>query len=56
MARPLLGRHPDQPALYVCNGFGARGALTIPWYTNRLAEHLVEGRPLPAEADIRRFD
>jgi glycine/D-amino acid oxidase-like deaminating enzyme len=51
---PLLGRHPQHAALWVCNGFGARGALSIPWYTLRMAEHLVHGRPLPAEADIRR--
>lgn len=52
---PLLGRHPDHPALWVCNGFGARGALSIPWYTGRLARHLVDGTPLPVEADIGRF-
>ncbi len=51
---PLLGRHPQFPGLWVCNGFGARGALTIPWYTRCLAEHLVRAAPLPAEADIRR--
>jgi len=53
---PLLGCHPAHPRLCVCNGFGARGALSIPWYTARLCDHLVKGAPLPAEADIRRFD
>ena len=52
---PLLGRHPQQPALWVCNGFGARGALSIPWYTDRLAAHLRTGQSLPAEADIDRL-
>lgn len=52
---PLVGRHPTQRSLWVCNGFGARGALSIPWYTERLARHLTNGQPLPAEADIRRF-
>lgn len=52
---PFIGRHPTLQSLWVCNGFGARGALSIPWYTDRLADHLVSGRPLPAEADIRRF-
>jgi glycine/D-amino acid oxidase-like deaminating enzyme len=52
---PLLGRHPQHTRLWVCNGFGARGALTVPWYTQRLAAHLVQGRPLPAEADTGRF-
>ena len=52
---PLIGRHPGQPALWVFNGFGARGALLVPWYAARLAAHLHRGEPLPAEADIRRF-
>lgn len=52
---PLLGRHRAHPALWVCNGFGARGALTIPWYAECLAAHLLKGSPLPAEADIGRF-
>ena len=52
---PLIGRHPTQPRLWVFNGFGARGSLTIPWYAQRLAAHLQRAAPLPAEADIRRF-
>jgi len=52
---PLIGRHPDQPVLWVFNGFGARGALTIPWYAERLRAHLLDGGPLPPEADIARF-
>lgn len=53
---PFVGRHPTVSTLWVCNGFGARGALTIPWYTQRLARHLIEKVPLPPEADARRFD
>ncbi len=52
---PLLGRHPAQPALWLFNGFGAHGAMTIPWYAERFHAHLQHGSPLPAEADIRRF-
>jgi len=52
---PLLGRHPEHRALWVCNGFGARGALTVPWYAHCLADNILEGVALPAEADIRRF-
>lgn len=53
---PFIGWHPTVPTLWTCNGFGARGALTIPWYTAQLARHLVENARLPPEADIRRFD
>lgn len=52
---PLIGRHPELPRLCICNGFGARGTLTAPWYTGELAKHLVDGAPLPREVDIRRF-
>ena len=52
---PLLGASPQAARVYTCNGFGARGALSIPWYADRLAAHLCDGDPLPAEADIRRF-
>jgi glycine/D-amino acid oxidase-like deaminating enzyme len=52
---PLIGQHPGEPRLWVFNGFGARGGLTIPWYAERLRAHLERGEPLPAEADIRRF-
>jgi glycine/D-amino acid oxidase-like deaminating enzyme len=51
---PLIGRHRDHPSLWVFNGFGARGALAIPWYAQCLRDHLIEGTPLPPEADITR--
>lgn len=52
---PLLGRHPEHRTLWVCNGFGARGALTVPWYARCLADNILDGVALPAEADIGRF-
>ena len=52
---PLLGRHPEQPALWVFNGFGAHGSLVIPWYAEQFCGHLLHGDDLPPEADIRRF-
>jgi glycine/D-amino acid oxidase-like deaminating enzyme len=52
---PLLGTHPKQPGLHIFNGFGARGALAIPWHAERMADYLLHGATLPAEADIRRI-
>ena len=52
---PLIGRRRDHPQLWVFNGFGARGALTVPWYALCLSAHLLDGVPLPPEADIARF-
>ncbi len=53
--RPLLGTHPARPRLHLFNGFGAHGSLCIPWYSERMAAWLLDGEPLPEEADIRRF-
>ena len=50
----FLGTHPEQPRLHLFNGFGARGALSIPWYARRMAGYLLQHRPLPAEADLAR--
>lgn len=54
--RPLIGTHAKHPRLHLFNGFGARGALSIPWHAERMRDHLLEQAPLPAGADIRRFD
>ncbi len=52
---PFIGVHPMQPRLWVFNGFGARGALSIPWYAERFSAHLLGSAPIPGEADIQRF-
>ncbi len=52
--QPLIGRHPRHPRLLACNGFGARGALFMPLYTEALSRHLRDGRALPAAIDIAR--
>jgi glycine oxidase len=51
----LVGRHPQLPRLLLFNGFGARGALSIPWFAERFAAYLLQDRRLPAEADIARY-
>lgn len=52
---PVVGLHPRERRLGIFNGFGSKGSLTIPWYAERFAEHLLDGAPLPEEADIGRF-
>jgi glycine/D-amino acid oxidase-like deaminating enzyme len=52
--QPFVGLHPRQSRLGICNGFGSKGSLMIPFYAERLAAHLLSGTPLPPEADIRR--
>jgi glycine/D-amino acid oxidase-like deaminating enzyme len=53
--QPLLGTHPRDKRLHLFNGFGAHGSLSIPWYSERMVEWLLEGVPLPRNADTKRF-
>jgi glycine/D-amino acid oxidase-like deaminating enzyme len=53
--QPFLGCHPKHSRLYFFNGFGAKGSLQIPWYTQRFADYLLENQPLPKTADIKRY-
>lgn len=47
-----MGRHPVHPALVFFNGLGSKGVLHGPHYARLLAEHLVDGSPLPPEVDV----
>lgn len=52
---PFIGRHPEIPQMLIFNGFGAKGSLQIPWYSEQLTLHLLQCAPLPATAEITRF-
>lgn len=52
---PLLGSHSQYPQLHIFNGFGARGSMTIPWYSQAFSQHLLKNIEIPQEADIKRF-
>ena len=51
---PFIGRHPVHDQLTIFNGFGAKGSLQIPWYSQRFADALLTGASLPSSCDIRR--
>ena len=52
---PIIGKHPKNPNLFIFNGFGSRGATTIPLYAKMLLEFILEGKPIPSHLDVRRF-
>lgn len=54
--RPLIGRHHVHKRAFVFNGLGSRGAMIAPYFAKHFADHLLEGKALPAEVDIRRFE
>ncbi|MEN8261626.1 MAG: FAD-dependent oxidoreductase [Pseudomonadota bacterium] len=53
--QPFIGFHPDHPRIALFNGFGSKGALTIPWYSDAFTKSLTDGIPIPPEADVGRF-
>ncbi|HZK94149.1 MAG TPA: FAD-binding oxidoreductase [Prolixibacteraceae bacterium] len=52
--RPFIGRHRMHHQLSIFNGFGAKGSLQIPWYSQRFADALLDDAPLPSSCNIRR--
>ncbi len=53
--RPLAGRHPVYPELYVLNGLGTRGVMIGPWLSKKLFDAIEKGIPLEKEIDVSRF-
>lgn len=51
--QPFLGFHPKYTQLAIFNGFGAKGSLQIPWYSQRFADTLLDNQPPPAS--IQRY-
>jgi len=53
--RPLVGRHPAHPNLYVLNGFGSRGVMIAPYASGQLYNYIEHKEALHPEMDIQRF-
>ena len=54
--RPLLGAHPEHSNVYVFNGLGTRGVLMAPMLSKWLYESIHEGKQIPQEVAIDRFE
>jgi glycine/D-amino acid oxidase-like deaminating enzyme len=48
----FMGVHPAHRRVAFFNGLGSKGVLNGPWYAAQLANHLLDGAPLPADADL----
>ncbi len=53
--RPLLGRHPEHPELFILNGLGSKGASLAPEMSRAMLDFLISETPLDPEVDIARF-
>ena len=53
--RPLVGRHPEHPQLYLLNGFGSLGVLIAPYASQGLYQLIQNGTALDEDMDLSRF-
>ena len=53
--RLFIGHHPEIPGLWILNGLGTKGASLAPLGAKWLVEAILEGKDIPAEVDIQRF-
>jgi glycine/D-amino acid oxidase-like deaminating enzyme len=53
--RPFVGFHPSYPVVGILNGMGTKGCSLAPYFAHQLVEHITEGKPIQADADVRRF-
>lgn len=53
--KPVIGWHPENKAVGIFNGFGAKGVSLVPYFSKLFADSL-EGRSnIQSEADVSRF-
>ena len=53
--RPFIGFHPTYKNSGILNGMGTKGCSLAPFFAKQLADHLISGNEILAEANIKRF-
>lgn len=53
--RPLLGRHPKHPNLFIFNGLGTKGAALAPYFSRQMTNFILKDEDLLEEVDIKRY-
>ena len=53
---PIMGKHQENEKMFLFNGFGSRGATTVPFYAKHMLNFMINEVPLPKEADLKRFE
>jgi glycine/D-amino acid oxidase-like deaminating enzyme len=53
--RPVLGRHPDYPSLYVYNGLGTKGYMLAPLLSKEMADFILHETEVDKEVSLGRF-
>ena len=52
--RPFIGFHPVHEHIGIFNGMGTKGMSLAPYFAEQFAEHIVNGKPLSDEVDVRK--
>lgn len=52
--KPLLGSHPEHSHVNIFNGFGSKGVMLIPYFSNILIDFLEDRSGLDKDIDIKR--
>ncbi|GIV38164.1 MAG: FAD-dependent oxidoreductase [Cyclobacteriaceae bacterium] len=53
--RPVLGRHPQYPHVYIFNGLGTKGVSLAPYFSAQLLNYMENGVPLNQIVDVKRY-
>jgi glycine/D-amino acid oxidase-like deaminating enzyme len=53
--RPFAGLHPVYKNIGILNGMGTKGCSLAPYFAKQLADHLIHGKEILPEADVKRF-
>ncbi len=54
-SQPVIGKHPDQPNIFVFNGLGSKGCLYGPKTAQELVAHLLDEQDLDPDLDVATF-
>jgi glycine/D-amino acid oxidase-like deaminating enzyme len=53
--RPIMGRHPEFPKLFIFNGLGTKGYTMAPTLSREFANYLMGGKKISKEISVERF-
>ncbi|WP_138429212.1 NAD(P)/FAD-dependent oxidoreductase [Fodinibius saliphilus] len=53
---PVIGRHPNNDKMCIYTGMNSKGLLYSHYGASLLTDHLVDGKEIPEELDVHRFE
>lgn len=54
--RPFVGLHPKYTSVGILNGMGTKGCSLAPFFAKQFVDLLIDGKPIYADADVKRFE